>query len=96
MPYLNRRQKGQLANSGPRPRTAGELTYKIQQDIQDFLNERGNAQGGLSYTDLALALGAIEGARFDFEDRVLRPYELAKRQENGDVWNEGLLRECGV
>jgi hypothetical protein len=68
------------------PIDAGELTYCLQQELKRFL---GNRPGGYHYADLAVALGALEGTKADFIDRVLLPYEHDKREQNGDVW-EGL------
>ena len=66
---------------------AGELTYKIQQLLKTYLEDRS-----LRYATLAECLGALEGAKIDLTDRVLLPYEKAKRIENGDVWPEQLVR----
>lgn len=64
----------------------GELTYLLQQEIVKYLTNMG-----LSYQTLAEVLGSMEGLRADFVDRVLLPYERAKRLQNGDVWPDALI-----
>lgn len=61
--------------------TPGELTYVLQQVVKNYITDRD-----LSYTTLVEAMGALEGCRADFVNRVLIPFEEGKRVENGDVW----------
>ena len=80
-PYIHPEARKALRNAG----TVGELTYQFQQDILKYLQQRD-----LSYTRIALVLGALEGVRLDFIKRVVEPYEESKRRENGDVWSPEL------
>ena len=80
MPYIEPKIRVMLG-AGVYPRDVGELTYVIQQTINNYLSEHR-----LRYQALAEVLGALEGAKADFINRVLLPYETKKRKENGDVW----------
>lgn len=79
MPYIDKDGRVGVAQSGPT--TVGELTYAFQQEISEYLAEQG-----LFYQSIAECLGALEGAKLDFIERVVKPYEERKRIENGDVW----------
>lgn len=81
MPYLTAAAKARI-DAGALPITAGELTYCLTRAAQGYLK----SQPALRYEDIAVVLGAIEGAKIDFVDRVVLPYEARKRHENGDVW----------
>lgn len=86
MPYLSENEKELISKCGRPPINAGELTYAIQQQIKRYLDHRRQSDAGVRYADLAVVMGSLEGARFDFEMRVVEPYERAKREINGDVW----------
>lgn len=80
MPYIKDDRKDELTH-GAAPANAGDLTYVIQQEINRYLSVHG-----LRYQQIAEVLGAIEGAKLDFIERVVKPYEHKKCVENGDVW----------
>lgn len=80
MPYVTDEAKKDV-DAGTPPTNVGELTYKLQQVLREYLEETG-----LRYAHLAECLGALEGAKLDLIDRVIVPYEHVKRKENGDVW----------
>ncbi len=87
MPYIVQPNRQELdSNWEAVPEDAGELTYVIQQALRAYLESRG-----LRYEQLAVCLGALEGAKLDLIERVIRPYEAQKLAENGDVWPEKLL-----
>lgn len=73
------------------PDNVGELTYVIQRSIAHYLLSKQAEQGGLRYQNFADVMGALEGARSDFERRILAPYEERKQAENGDVWDDSIL-----
>lgn len=81
MPYLTDERKAELAR-GKGPTSAGDLTYLLQQQLQEYLSGRT----AIRYEDLAVCLGALEGAKLDFIERIVTPYEQRKQCENGDVW----------
>lgn len=86
MPYIVPQRKKELDN-GAEPANAGDLTYVLQQTIEQYLRVHG-----LRYQHIAEVLGSIEGAKLDFTNRVIIPYEERKRQENGDVWDSDLAK----
>jgi hypothetical protein len=92
MPYVDPKTKYDL-DRGAAPTTAGELTFLITRQIQTYLCIKTMDGNGVRYEDLAVCLGAIEGAKLDFIDRVVTPYEKKKRHENGDVWPLEILDE---
>jgi hypothetical protein len=66
----------------------GQLTYQLQQVLLTFIEDRE-----LKYQTLAECLGALEGAKLDLIERVVKPYEAKKAEENGDVWPASLTSE---
>jgi hypothetical protein len=84
MPYVTEKRKRELREFPPT--TAGDLTYLIQQQLKGYLSGRS-----VRYEDLAVCLGALEGARVDLVERMIKPYEAGKLAQNGDVWPERML-----
>ena len=90
MPYVARMIRERYAETKTvtarhRPAgTPGELTYRIQQEILAYIERNPNR--GLDYTTIAEVLGVLEGAKLDFNERIVQPYETRKRGQNGDVW----------
>jgi len=82
-------ENGRVAKPTELPHTAGQLTYLITRQIQAYL-ESASARG-VGYENLAVVMGALEGAKADFISRVLLPYEATKIEDNGDVWPAHLL-----
>lgn len=91
MPYVKRAVAMALDNGTKPPTTAGELTYLLTRQIQRYLNYHSEQTGGYRYENLAVCLGALEGAKMDLERRVLTPYEELAQAINGDVWPRHLL-----
>lgn len=85
MPYINKHQRHHV-RATREAKTVGELTFLIQDDIKTYLDEVVACTGTFRYSDLAACLGALEGAKADFIQRVLMPYEEKARERNGDVW----------
>jgi hypothetical protein len=90
MPYVDDASKRRV-EVGSGSLTVGELTYGLQQVVQDFLLDRVRCEGTLRYEHCAQVLGALEGCKADFVDRVLLPYEATKAAQNGDVWDVRLI-----
>lgn len=93
MPYIDEASKRRLDDPNCRTRVkhargAGQLTYKLQQELKRYIEDHG-----LKYETLAACLGALEGAKIDLTERVVKPYEARKREENGDVWPLSLAPE---
>ncbi len=85
-PYVDQETRERL--DGPskgigvnHPQSAGQLTYALQQCLLRYLEDKG-----LSYQILCECLGALEGAKLDITERIIKPYEQSKCVENGDVW----------
>jgi hypothetical protein len=85
MPYIDASMKADLKSFRLSIGRAGELTYLLQQELLEYIQARG-----LSYQTIAECLGALEGAKADLIERVVKPYEERKRHINGDVWPEEL------
>ena len=83
MPYIKACDKLRSEHS---PETAGELNFQITTMIQDYVH-----RNGLMYQTLNDVVGALEGAKAEFQRRVVAPYEDMKIQHNGDVYDEDLL-----
>jgi hypothetical protein len=85
MPYIIPPRKKEL-DHGAKPANAGDLTYALQQTIEQYLRVHG-----LRYQHIVEVLGSMEGAKLDFIERVVKPYEAKKCRENGDVWDGHVL-----
>lgn len=88
MPYLKKQDKNKFnkiitqVKKQP-PQTAGEINYLVTEIIHLYL-----ASKGLNYQHINDIVGALDGAKVEFQRRIVGPYEDLKIQENGDV---GLL-----
>jgi hypothetical protein len=80
MPYIKQEDRERLANGGV-PQNPGELNYWITVLLKEYIRVRG-----LSYQTINDILGVLDGASKEFYQRVARPYEDKKIQENGDVY----------
>jgi hypothetical protein len=80
MPYIQEAEKERLAKGEP-IQTAGNLTYLLQQLIRQYWTNSPQ-----NYATIAEILGSLRGAEFDFERRIVKDYEIKKREANGDVW----------
>lgn len=84
MPYIlpNEREAFKEAELlGLKCETPGQLNYVITKIIHGYLKKRGL----IKYQFINDILGALEGAKQEFYDRVVRNYEDLKISENGDV-----------
>jgi hypothetical protein len=88
MPYIKAKDRTRSTHS---PETAGELNFQITQGIQDFVH-----RNGLTYQTINDVVGALEGAKAEFQRRVVAPYEDLKMETNGDVYDESLLSRSDV
>ena len=89
MPYIAGTDRKQIDGGFghiPRdPHNSGELSYKLAQVINEFLKDHPN--GGWNGA-IAPVIAALEGARIAFEAEIVKPYEKAKREENGQVFED--------
>jgi len=92
MPYIKEADREALTPDSrhapvPRPaRNAGELNYQITLLLIDYIESNG-----LNYQHCNDAVGALDGAKAEFQRRVVAPYEDKKIRENGDVYPNSLL-----
>jgi hypothetical protein len=82
MPYIIQDRRDALAR-GARMRTPGELNYEFTRELLNYLSTNG-----LSYGTINDIIGALEGAKAEFQRRVVGPYENFKRFQNGDVYHQ--------
>ena len=80
MPYITPDRRKDLAQ-GEVPQNPGELNYAITAGILWYLSTHG-----LNYRTINDIVGALEGAKAEFQRRVTAPYEDKKKEENGDVY----------
>lgn len=82
MPYVKEDQRSALNPLSARtPKTAGELNFQLTQLARFYI-----AQNGLSYQSINDVVGALEGAKAEFQRRVVAPYEDSKIRDYGDVY----------
>lgn len=60
---------------------SGELNYLITEIISGYLSNKGKR-----YQTMNDIVGALDGAKAEFQRRVVAPYEDVKIEENGDVY----------
>ena len=83
MPYIDPTKRGIACVI---PKDAGELNFAFTWAIGYYLESQG-----LCYQTINDIVGALEGAKAEFQRRVVAPYEDRKRIENGDVYDEDIL-----
>ena len=81
MPYIKKEDKFAIDSGSRHEKTAGELNYSITK-----LLIRYKTNHGLSYQTINDIVGACEGAKAEFQRRVVADYEDKKIRENGDVY----------
>lgn len=98
MPYISRERRrlleaGRLRAGLPthRPNSVGELTFCLTRELDHYLKDKVERGSGIRYADAAECLAALEGARADFERRILTDLEIAAQARNGDVWSDEVL-----
>jgi hypothetical protein len=80
MPYIPEAARGEIA-AGRLTQTAGELNYVLTIIANNYLQRMG-----VNYQHINDVVGALEGAKAEFQRRVVAPYEDKKIAENGDVY----------
>lgn len=80
MPYIKPERRQQII-FGSLPLNAGELNYQFT-----ILLKLYYTQHGLNYQVINDIVGALEGAKAEFQRRVVAPYEDSKIKLNGDVY----------
>jgi hypothetical protein len=80
MPYINKEQKESVAQNGAQ--TPGQLNY----DITRLLIRYWKREFNQTYTSINDILGALEGAKLEFQRRVVQKYEDEAIKRNGDMY----------
>lgn len=84
MPYIKQEDrikfKTEIKNLSENIETAGELNYVISKLLHNYLDKKN-----LCYQTLNEIQGVISCATFEFNRRVVSPYEDKKIKENGDI-----------
>jgi hypothetical protein len=81
MPYVRKTVRESLDVGEFGPQCAGDLNYLFTKLAIAYVKEHG-----LSYQRLNDVVGALDGAKAEFQRRVVAPYEDTKIRENGDVY----------
>lgn len=79
MPYITNKERQGLAD-GCHGANAGQLNYLITILIHKYLNGHE-----LNYQTINDIVGALEGAKVEFQRRIVAPYEDRKIKDNGDI-----------
>ena len=84
MPYINHenRQIPRLIGLGAAAENAGDLNYIFTVIIKEYFHQEGKG----NYQAINDIVGALEGAKAEFQRRVVGPYEDSKIISNGDVY----------
>lgn len=87
MPYVNKAARLHFSDfDPPAAGNAGELNYLVTLVIAKYIETNG-----LNYQHCNDVVGALDGAKAEFQRRVVAPYEDSKIRENGDVYPPRLL-----
>lgn len=82
MPYITKDTRAYVEAHGAR--NVGELTYEITKILVNY-----QFNYGLSFSCIAVIRGALVSALDEYNRRVAHPYEDAKCEQNGDVYDVG-------
>lgn len=80
MPYIKQNDRKKISIEG-NAENAGDLNYIFTLVLNRYL-----AYHGLSYQKINDVIGALEGAKLEFYQRIARPYEDKAIERNGDVY----------
>ena len=80
MPYISKFRREDIRKGSP-PMTAGELNFKICDEILCYL--KGNS---LNYRTFNENIGVLNCVQLEIYRRLIAPYEDQKCKENGDIF----------
>ncbi len=80
MPYIDEVSRERVDRLRE-PDTVGELNYALTITCRGFIERNG----GLRYSTINAAIGALECAKLELYRRLAVPYENQKIEENGDI-----------
>ncbi|HKI62868.1 MAG TPA: hypothetical protein VKA31_11295 [Mariprofundaceae bacterium] len=79
MPYIVQERRKSISEIGDID-NAGELNWYISELIGWYIEQKG-----YKYATLNEAIGVLEAVKLELYGRVVRPYELFKQDQNGDL-----------
>ncbi len=82
MPYIPNSDRDHVHPGFFAVTTAGQLNYQITCLLDVYMTINGK-----NYQVMNDIVGALEGAKAEFQRRVVAPYEDQKIIENGDVYS---------
>lgn len=88
MPYIEEADRERAATE---PRNVGELTFAIYRLMVRYVNvttDKAPTRTDVHYSDHAEAIAAAEGAKAEYQRRILAPFEDWKRDKNGDIYGD--------
>lgn len=80
MPYIPQKAREEIAE-GRRPTNPGELNYLISLLLKSYWTHSAR-----NYQAINDIVGAVEGAKIEFQRRIVQPYENLKIDQNGDIY----------
>lgn len=83
MPYVESKQRSRITNGNTIPETPGELNFAISYVIREYMRKKQKRYS--TFNDI---IGALEAAKVEFYDRIVRPYEDKAIKRNGDIYDE--------
>mgnify|MGYP001604302668 CR=1 FL=1 len=86
MPYIRKERRSQIDPTCDieyvlPARTSGELNFQFTMLAKQYFKLNGS-----NYQAINDIIGALEGCKMEFYERIARPYEDKKIQENSDVY----------
>ncbi len=90
MPYISKQAQYEITTGRRAAATAGELNFVLTLVVNSFVRDTG-----LGYQALNDVVGALEGAKAEFQRRIVAPYEESKMAVNGDVYPSDLTIGVG-
>jgi len=87
VPYIKQRDRERAEPVLAVCNTAGELNFAFTKLAIEYVGRHG-----LSYQTCNDIVGALDGAKAEFQRRVVAPYEDKKIIENGDVYPADMTR----
>ena len=83
MPYVEKKQRSNIINGHIPPETPGELNYALSHVCREYMRKKHKRYS--TFNDI---IGALEAAKIEFYDRIVRPYEDKAIVRNGDIYDE--------
>ncbi len=82
MPYVELKQRKRITNAASPPETPGELNFAISYVCREYMRKKQKRYS--TFNDI---IGALECAKIEFYDRIVREYENRAIIRNGDIYD---------